>query len=153
MISSMFNGGTCFFLKLLKLVDLCHAVWKSVARDASLRKHEQIAHDRISLTNQWKMFVELPMTNCLISSQFYSQPWTNEYRLRFTKIFTWDYFIDHLRKWPGPYGPCVNICRWWKDIGAFLLELWNFRSVRVHFITSRYNGSHCRSLSGFTILF
>ena len=23
----------------------------------------------------------------------------------------------------------------------------NFRSVRVHFITSRYNGSHCRSLS------
>ena len=22
----------------------------------------------------------------------------------------------------------------------------NFRSVRVHFITSRYNGSHCRSL-------
>ena len=23
----------------------------------------------------------------------------------------------------------------------------NFRSVRLHFITSRYNGSHCRSLS------
>ena len=27
----------------------------------------------------------------------------------------------------------------------------NFRSVRVHFVTSRYNGSHYRSLSRLTL--